>query len=180
MYASVCLFAFAVFNFVSCCLINFTKHIYTATGNVRASANFSGTVAKEFQLSARESANFAVALISVSSRLRGRNFAQPYLGYPLSLASFRSFRQDFFLPECRSVPCTLTQGIQRYLISVKGQITTDNKRFSFSFSQLPPPHLLQTENINVKPEGDFCVSRKEINQFAKLAPEIFILLVSQT
>lgn len=87
MYASVCLFVFAVFNF---CLVlpnKLYKYIYTRA-NVRASANFSETLAKEFRPSARESANFAVAFICFVETSRAKS-CTAYLDYPLSLAPFR-------------------------------------------------------------------------------------------
>lgn len=82
--------------------------------NVRANANFSGIVAKEFRPSARESVNFATVLTSALPRFRERNFARPspHLGYPLSFASVVS-RRFFSLPESVGMsPCALTQDTQ--------------------------------------------------------------------
>lgn len=102
-----------IFNFVSCYLINF-EYVGTRVRNVRANANFSGNIVKEFRPSARESVNFATVLTSVLPRFRERNFARPssHLGYPLSFASV-VLRGFFFLfRNVETSPCALTQGTQ--------------------------------------------------------------------
>lgn len=114
-----------IFNFVSCYLINF-KYMEYSVRNVRANANFSGIVAKEFRPNACESVNFATVLTSVLPRFRERNFARPslHLGYPLSFASVVLRRFSFSLPECRNVSvCSDSRHTVQYLILRRGVYT---------------------------------------------------------